>query len=65
MLTPLADPTTGIEGVVTDGFLSSAVTGVFSLSGQKVGAVADALETLPKGVYIVKGNGESRKVVKK
>lgn len=65
VLTPIADPATGIEGVAGDSALPSAVTGVFSISGQKVAAGADGLEALPKGIYVVKGNGGSRKVVKK
>lgn len=67
VLTPITDEVTAIEGVDadTDSADATADSGVYTLSGQKVGASAQAMDALPHGVYVVKGRGGSHKVMKK
>ena len=50
---------TGIKGVTVAGISYSE--GVYNMNGVKI---ANNIDNLPKGIYIIKKNGKSQKVVK-
>lgn len=52
-------PTSGIEGITVDSQNGTEVK-VYNLNGL---VISDSLDSLPKGIYIVKSNGKTSKII--